>query len=102
MLAVEEVGDVLVRAGELRDDVRRRCASADFPLQAAELVVVVGGKHLDADRIGVAVPAVIASQFALIAAVVGWLVLGERLGRRQLVGAGAILAGVTALTILQA
>ena len=54
------------------------------------------------DRIGVAVPAVIASQFALIAATVGWLVLGERLGRRQLAGAGAILAGVTALTIFQA
>ena len=54
------------------------------------------------DRIGVAVPAVIASQFALIAATVGWFVLGERLGRRQLLGAGAILAGVTALTILQA
>jgi drug/metabolite transporter (DMT)-like permease len=54
------------------------------------------------NRIGVAVPAVIASQFALIAATTGWLVLGERLGRRQLAGAGAILAGVTALTILQA
>ena len=54
------------------------------------------------DRIGVAVPAVIASQFALIAAAVGWFVLGERLGPRQLAGAGAILAGVTALTILQA
>lgn len=54
------------------------------------------------DRIGVAVPAVIASQFALIAATVGWFVLGERLGRRQIAGAGLILAGVTALTILQA
>jgi drug/metabolite transporter (DMT)-like permease len=54
------------------------------------------------DRIGVAVPAVIASQFALIAAATGWIVLGERLGRRQLLGAGAILAGVTALTIFQA
>jgi drug/metabolite transporter (DMT)-like permease len=54
------------------------------------------------DRIGVAVPAVIASQFALIAATVGWFVLGERLGKRQFAGAGAILVGVTALTILQA
>ena len=53
------------------------------------------------DRIGVAVPAVIASQFALIAATVGWFVLGERLGRRQMGGAGAIIVGVTALTILQ-
>jgi drug/metabolite transporter (DMT)-like permease len=54
------------------------------------------------NRIGVAVPAVIASQFALIAATVGWIVLGERLGRRQLAGAAAILAGVTALTLVQA
>jgi drug/metabolite transporter (DMT)-like permease len=61
------------------------------------------GAYIEAsNRIGVAVPAVIASQFALIAATTGWLVLGERLGRRQLAGAGAILAGVTALTILQA
>jgi len=65
--------------------------------------VVAFAAYIEAsDRIGVAVPAVIASQFALIAAAVGWLVLGERLGRRQLLGAGAILAGVTALTILQA
>jgi threonine/homoserine efflux transporter RhtA len=65
--------------------------------------VVAFAAYIEAsDRIGVAVPAVIASQFALIAAAVGWLVLGERLGRRQLLGAGAILIGVTALTIFQA
>jgi drug/metabolite transporter (DMT)-like permease len=65
--------------------------------------VVAFSAYIEAsDRIGVAVPAVIASQFALIAATTGWLVLGERLGRRQLTGAGAILAGVTALTIFQA
>jgi probable blue pigment (indigoidine) exporter len=65
--------------------------------------VVAFSAYIEAsDRIGVAVPAVIASQFALIAAITGWLVLGERLGRRQIAGAGAILAGVTALTIFQA
>jgi drug/metabolite transporter (DMT)-like permease len=65
--------------------------------------VAAFGAYIEAsNRIGVAVPAVIASQFALIAATTGWLVLGERLGRRQLAGAGAILAGVTALTIFQA
>jgi drug/metabolite transporter (DMT)-like permease len=65
--------------------------------------VAAFGAYIEAaDRIGVAVPAVIASQFALIAATVGWLVLGERLGARQLSGAGAIIAGVTALAILQA
>jgi drug/metabolite transporter (DMT)-like permease len=65
-------------------------------------VAAFGAYIAASDRIGVAVPAVIASQFALIAATVGWFVLGERLGTRQLAGAGAILAGVTALTILQA
>jgi drug/metabolite transporter (DMT)-like permease len=64
-------------------------------------VAAFGAYIAASDRIGVAVPAVIASQFALIAATVGWVVLGERLGTRQLVGAGAILAGVTALTIIQ-
>jgi drug/metabolite transporter (DMT)-like permease len=64
--------------------------------------VIAFAAYIEAsDRIGVAIPAVIASQFALIAATTGWLVLGERLGRRQLAGAGAILAGVTALTIFQ-
>jgi drug/metabolite transporter (DMT)-like permease len=65
-------------------------------------VAAFGAYIAASDRIGVAVPAVIASQFALIAATVGWFVLGERLGPRQLAGAGAILAGVTALIIVQA
>ena len=65
-------------------------------------VAAFGAYIAATDRAGVAVPAVIASQFALIAATVGWFVLGERLGPRQMAGAGAILAGVTALTILQA
>ena len=65
-------------------------------------VAAFGAYIAASDRIGVAVPAVIASQFALIAATVGWFALGERLGPRQMAGAGAILAGVTALTILQA
>jgi drug/metabolite transporter (DMT)-like permease len=72
-------------------------------LVAAVGEVAAFGAYIAAsDRIGVAVPAVIASQFALIAATVGWFVLGERLGKRQFAGAGAILVGVTALTILQA
>jgi drug/metabolite transporter (DMT)-like permease len=65
-------------------------------------VAAFGAYIAASDRIGVAVPAVIVSQFALIAAVVGWFALGERLGPRQIAGAGVILAGVTALTILQA
>lgn len=71
-------------------------------IAAAGEVAAFGAYIAASNRIGVAVPAVIASQFALIAATVGWFVLGERLGRRQLAGAAAIIAGVTALTILQA
>ena len=65
-------------------------------------VAAFGAYIAASDRIGVAVPAVIASQFALIAATVGWFVLGERLGRGRSRAPASILAGVTALTILQA
>lgn len=50
---------------------------------------------------GIAVSAVLASQFAAIAAVGAYLVFGERLGRLQLAGAGTIIAGVTVLAFLQ-
>jgi drug/metabolite transporter (DMT)-like permease len=53
-------------------------------------------------RGGAAVPAVLASQFAAVAAVGAYLVFRERLAARQIVGAGVILAGVCALTLLRA
>ena len=52
-------------------------------------------------RIGVAVPAVVSSQFALVAAVIGYFVLHERMTRRQLAGAAIILASVGVLTALE-
>jgi drug/metabolite transporter (DMT)-like permease len=57
---------------------------------------VVGSHH------GVAIPAVLGSQFAAVAVGVSYLVLGERLGGRQLAGAAVIGAGVTVLAVLQA
>lgn len=54
---------------------------------------------LAADRIGIPVAAVIASQFAAVAAVIGYLALGERLSRRQVAGIVTIIAGVTLLTL---
>jgi drug/metabolite transporter (DMT)-like permease len=57
---------------------------------------VVGSHH------GVAIPAVLGSQFAAIAAVVSYAVLGERLDQRQVAGGVVIVAGVTALAMLQA
>ena len=56
----------------------------------------VGSRH------GVAVAAVLASQFAAIAAVAAYFLFRERLTRVQLVGVGTIVCGVAVLTALQA
>ncbi len=55
-----------------------------------------------ASRSGVAVPAVISSQYAAVSALLGVLALGERLTRPQLAGVVAILAGVALVTSAQA
>src|SRR3954447_8317259 len=51
-------------------------------------------------RHGLAVAAVLASQFAAIAAVVGYLVFRERLARIQIVGVATIVCGVSVLSAL--
>ena len=53
-------------------------------------------------RDGVAVAAVLASQFAAIAAVAAYFLFKERLTRVQLAGVATIVAGVAILTALQA
>jgi drug/metabolite transporter (DMT)-like permease len=53
-------------------------------------------------RDDIAVAAVLASQFAAVAAVAAYLLFHERLTRLQLTGVVAIAAGVAALTALQA
>ena len=60
------------------------------------LSYAIGSHH------GVAVPAVVASQFAGLAALGGFLLFGERITRRQVVGLVVIAAGVAALAALQA
>jgi multidrug transporter EmrE-like cation transporter len=50
---------------------------------------------------GVAVPAVVGSQFAAVAAVAGFVFYGERLRRVQLAGVGTILVGVAVLSAVQ-
>jgi drug/metabolite transporter (DMT)-like permease len=55
-----------------------------------------------ATRSGVAVPAVLSSQYAAVAAIIAALTLGERLTRVQLAGVVAILAGVAVVTAAQA
>jgi uncharacterized membrane protein len=53
-------------------------------------------------RDSAAVTAVLASQFAAIAAVVAWVAFGERLGRLQIVGVVVIAVGVAVLAAVQA
>jgi transporter family protein len=47
-----------------------------------------------ADSSGISVPAVLASQASVVGMVISFLVLGERLSRRQLAGIAALLTGV--------
>jgi drug/metabolite transporter (DMT)-like permease len=53
-------------------------------------------------RHGIAVSAVLASQFAAISAIAAYVLFHERLARLQLAGVVAIVCGVTVLTVLQA
>ena len=51
---------------------------------------------------GVAIPAVLGSQFAAVATIGSFVIFGERISRRQIAGATVIVIGVTALAALQA
>jgi drug/metabolite transporter (DMT)-like permease len=53
-------------------------------------------------RDGLAVAAVLTSQFAAIAAIAAFVLFRERLGRLQLAGVATIVVGVAALTWFQA
>ena len=69
---------------------------------AGILEVFGGAIYIVAASEGVAVAAVLSSQFAAIAAVGGFLLFGERLQRLQLVGVVVLAIGITALAALQA
>jgi drug/metabolite transporter (DMT)-like permease len=56
----------------------------------------VGAQH------GIAIAAVLSSQFAALAAVGAYLIYQERLARHQVAGVAAIVAGVALLSVLQA
>lgn len=79
-------------------------ARAAVPFVVASGLCEVGGFACYAlgSRHGIAVAAVLASQFAAVAAVAAYLLFHERLTRLQLAGVVAIAAGVAALTALQA
>ena len=75
-----------------------------LPLVATAGVFEVLGFALFAlgARHGIAVSAVLASQFAAIAAVAAYFLFGERLARIQLAGVGLIVVGVGVLSALEA
>ena len=77
---------------------------AAVPFVVASGLCEVGGFACYAlgSRHGIAVAAVLASQFAAVAAVAAYFLFHERLTRLQLAGVIAIPAGVAALTALQA
>ena len=83
---------------------RLRVTRPSVPLVVTAGIAEVVGFALFAvgSRHGVAVAAVLASQFAAIAAVAAYFLFNERLTRLQLAGVATIVAGVAILTALQA
>jgi len=98
------VAGVLFVAIPLAVGSRLRLTRRALPLVVASgLAEVVGfASFAFGARHGIAVSAVLASQFAAVAAVGAYLLFGERLGRLQLIGVAMILAGVAVLTGLTA
>ncbi len=82
---------------------RFRLTRQALPLVAlAGVLEVFGGAvYVVAASEGVAVAAVLSSQFAAIAAVGGFLLFGERLQRHQVLGVAVIFIGITVLSALQ-
>jgi drug/metabolite transporter (DMT)-like permease len=95
---------VLVVALPLALTSRLRLTRAALPLVVASGIAEVVGfaSFAIGARHGLAVAAVLASQFAAIAAVAAYVLFHERLGRTQLVGVATIGVGVAVLTWLQA
>jgi drug/metabolite transporter (DMT)-like permease len=83
---------------------RLRVTRPSVPLVVTAGIAEVVGFALFAvgSRHGVAVAAVLASQFAAIAAVAAYFLFNERLTKVQLAGVATIVAGVAILTALQA
>jgi len=82
---------------------RFRVTRAALPLVVvAGLLEVFGGAvYVVAASEGIAVAAVLSSQFAAIAAVGGFVLFGERLQRLQVLGVVVITIGITTLAVLQ-
>jgi uncharacterized membrane protein len=89
----------MVLSGQLRLPGRRALPLVVYS-GLAEVIGFVG--YITGSQHGVAVPAVLASQFAAVAAFVSFLFFGERLTRMQLCGAVLIGTGVATVALLRA
>jgi drug/metabolite transporter (DMT)-like permease len=103
MLASRTVGVTIIALPLVltrRFQLTRR--AAPLVVAAGILEVLGGAVYVVAASEGVAVAAVLSSQFAAIAAVAAFILFGERLQRFQVVGVITIALGITALALLQA
>jgi drug/metabolite transporter (DMT)-like permease len=80
-----------------------------FSREAAPYVIAAGiaeiiglGSYTVGARHGIAISAVLGSQFAALSAIAAFFLFRERLARLQLVGVSAIVVGVSVLTALRA
>jgi drug/metabolite transporter (DMT)-like permease len=98
------VAGVLLVAIPMALSSRLRLTRRALPLVISSgLLEVVGfASYSFGARHGIAISAVLASQFAAVAALGGYVLFGERLTRIQLIGVVLILTGVAALTALEA
>ncbi len=102
VLAARLIGTVLL-AVPLACTRRLRLPRAAVPLVLiAGLCEVLGFYSFTfGARHGIAVAAVLSSQFAALAALFGFLLFGERLSRSQMTGVATVIAGVAAVSVLQ-
>ncbi len=82
--------------------LRLRRAAVPFIALSGVCEVLGLAAYTLGSRGGIAVAAILASQFAALAAVFAYVLFGERLRRIQVAGVAAILVGVAVLTGLQA
>jgi drug/metabolite transporter (DMT)-like permease len=83
---------------------RLRLPSRAVPLVVASGVCEVLGffSYTFGSRHGLAIAAVLSSQFAVVALAASYVLFGERLSRVQLAGVGCVIVGVAALSALRA
>jgi drug/metabolite transporter (DMT)-like permease len=103
MLPARLVGVVAV-AAPLAAVRRLRLTRRAVPFVVASGLCEVAGfaSFAAGARHGIAISSVLASQFAALAAIGAFILLGERLARIQIAGVAAIAVGVAAVSALQA